>query len=255
MEPDPFREAAQKHLSECGLFVQLLSEIPFKETQDSENDYGQLLVKLAQSMGKPILQWRHPQTKLSRVIDESHRTHLTSETVRAESLEDFKREVCRRAFEKPPAPQEEPMTAFVLVDTIERDKLLADQICDYLISEYGAAVVLLQAPGENDEVAKTDPKSVREGLEENFKKCDALIVVYGQSASSWVVAQYQQWRKCRANIKRPQKAIALFNGPPERKIGEVFLPKEMVKVIDCRKGFDKAKLRQFLEEVRQGTAK
>jgi hypothetical protein len=250
LNPESFREAAEKHLKECGVFIQLLSEIPFKEPPDSPVNYAQLQVELAQSLKKPIpiLQWRHPQTKLSRVTDEPHRALLDSETVRAESLEDFKKEVRRCAFEKP--PPDEPMTTYVLVDTTARDAPLAQQICDALL-RYGVPVVVVKAPDEYDEGAKTDPQLVRKELEDNFKKCGALIVVYGESPSTWVIGQYQQWRKSQASRKRPPNALALFDGPPEMK-GQVALPG--VRVVDCRKAFDEAKLKQFLDEIRREAA-
>jgi len=247
LEPEPFRKAAEEHLSKCGLFVQLLSEIPFNEPPDS-TDYAQLQVKLAQSLGKPILQWRHPQTRLSRVKDESQRLLLDAETVRAESIEDFKQEVGRRAFEKPPVSPPEPIMAYVLVDTAARDAPLASQV-GHVLAKYGAAVVVLEAPEEDAPEAGADPQNVRVELEENFKNCNALIVIYGQSLSSWVMAQYQQWRKSKAIRKRPPNALALFDGPPETK-GQVLLPD--ARVVDCRKGFDELKLKQFLDEVQLG---
>lgn len=246
LEPESFTTAAEKDLRRCGLFAQLLSEIPFREPPDSATEYAQLQVKLAQSLGKPILQWRHPRTMVSRVSDAALRNLLDAETVRSESIEDFKQEVRRRAFEKPPARSEGTMRAYVLVDATTKDAPLAHQISKAL-SDYGAPVVELAAPDTEGAAAATDPQDVRKELEENFRECDALIVVYGQSPSSWVMAQYKQWRKSQAERKRSANSLALVDGPPEKQF-QVHLPG--MQIVDCRKGLDEACLRQFLEQIR-----
>jgi hypothetical protein len=246
LEPESFGLRAKEDLAKCGLFVQLLSEIPFKDSPDSTTDFGQLLVNLARSLDRPIpiLQWRHPQTKLGRVADPLHRALLDSETVRAESIEDFKQEVRRRAFEKP--REEPPPPGVVLVDATAKDAPLAHQIKRALL-DCDAGVVVWEGPGGEGEDPRSDPANMRIGLEDNLKNCDALIVVYGESPTSWVVEQYRQWRKSQARRQRPAHCLALFEGPPQMKPSVSF---PSMCELDCRGGFDQAKLRQFLDAIR-----
>jgi len=248
LEPESFRKAVSEDLAKCGLFVQLLHASPFWGPPD-DTDYAELQLKVAQALGKPIFQWRHPRLNVSTVKEESQRLLLEGENVRAESIEDFKEEIRRRAFQKPPVPVQESLEAFVLVDASAKDALLADEISRAL-AKYGAAVSTLNAPEGGEEGEGADPKDVREELEDNFKNCQVLIVVHGQAPSSWVVGQYQQWQKIKAKRKQPARALVLFDGPPETKKAHVRLPD--ARIVDCRKGFDELKLKQFLDEVRLG---
>lgn len=241
-EPADFKKQVEAGIAQCDLFVQLLSTIPFRD-QEPSTDYAQMQLEAARSAKKTILQWRHPLATPSSAPDPTQSALLDAETVRAESIEDFKQEVRQKAFEKPAPPEPPPpppSMKVVLVDAAVSDKVLAQQIKQALC-EYGAAVVML-APPESD----ADPTMSRLEFEENLKQCDALIVVYGQSPSNWVVQQWKQWQKSQAIRKRPATSLGLYDGPPE-KDGEVGLPGIY---LDCRKGLDRAKLKQFLDEVR-----
>jgi len=234
-----FRQQVKRDIAQCDLFVQLLSTIPFRDQQDSSTDYAQLQLEAARSAGKAILQWRHPQATPSSVADTSQSALLDAETVRAESIEDFKQAVRRKAFEKPAPPPPLSSTKVVLVDAVANDKLLAEQIMEVLC-QYEAAVVLLPPPEST-----ADPEKSRQEFEKNIEQCDALIVVYGQSPSTWVVQQWKQWQKSQASRKRPTSSLGLYDGPPE-KDGEARLPGTY---LDCRKGLDKDKLKQFLDQI------
>ena len=240
LEPGTFSEAAEADLKGCDLFVQLLGMSPFWGPGDSPADYAQLLVKKAESLGKPVLQWRHPQIRLDRVADPTHRKLLDSDTVRAESLEDFKQEIRRRAFEPPPCA-DPTVFAYVLVDTTEEDAPLARQVSDAL-NKYGVSVMEYHFP-------ETEGRSIgqkpRDRLDANLSKCKAFIVVYGESDPDWVWAQYREWRKIRG--VQPSNALALIDGPP-KKATSLLIPG--MHVLDCRNGLDETKLKEFLDQTR-----
>ena len=56
--PGAFQRAATRDLAKCDVFVQLLSGSVGKRTPDVPDGYAHLQLQMAESSGKPILQWR-----------------------------------------------------------------------------------------------------------------------------------------------------------------------------------------------------
>jgi hypothetical protein len=143
LHPDAFRQAVTDGLAEADLFVQLLSALPGKRPPDLPEGYAKCQMQLALSLGKPVLQWRSPALDVAAVQDAAQRMLLDAATVRAEGIEDFKREIRRRLDEpqkKPPGP--EPTGAFVFVDMDSTtDRPLAEQLCD-ILSRHDAGYML-----------------------------------------------------------------------------------------------------------------
>jgi hypothetical protein len=239
LEPGSFREAAERDLSKCELFVQLLSELPGKKPPDLPRGYGWLQLELAKSAQTPVLQWCRPGLDAAAVRDEDHRALLQTGTVQAESLEEFRREIRRRVFEEPAPQPERPLNAFVFVDMETADRPLAEHVCEVLDS-YGADYIL---PVQSD-----DPAKSRQDLQQNLRTCDAVIVVYGSTTATWVRSQLLECRKILATRERPLQALAVFEGPPEHK-DRLDLKLRGMQVLNCRKGLNRDALRDFLDGV------
>jgi len=140
-EPTAFRQAAERDLAQAQLFVQLLSGTAGKKPIDVPQGYPRFQLDLAIAAGKPILQWRSPSLDVAAVEDDEHRALLEAVTVRAESIEDFKRELRRRLFEQPQPQVQKRTNTFVFVDMESSDRPLAEQICD-ILDRQGAEFVL-----------------------------------------------------------------------------------------------------------------
>ena len=235
-DPGAFQRAATRDLANCDVFVQLLSGSVGKRTPDVPDGYAHLQLQMAESSGKPILQWRIEDLDTGRISDPRHRALLERETVLAVGIEEFKRTIKERVLKKrAPAPTK-PIDAFVFVDGGAEDSPLAEQVCEAL-KQYGAGYVLPERRGTAAEM--------RQELERNLEDCDALIVVYGASDRGWVDEQLRQCRKALSRRERPLQAVAVFEGPPETKERlNVNLPKMLT--IDCRRGLDEAALSKFL---------
>jgi hypothetical protein len=235
-DPGAFQRAAVKDLANCDVFVQLLSGSVGKRTPDVPDGYSYLQLKMAESSGKPILQWRTEDLDTGKISDARHRALLERETVLAVGIEEFKRTIKERVLKKKAPAPTKPIDAFVFVDGEAGDSPLAEQVCEAL-KQYGAGYVLPERRGTAAEM--------RQELERNLVDCDALIVVYGSSDRGWVDEQLRQCRKAISKRDRPLQAVAVFEGPPETKERlNVNLPKMMT--IDCRRGLDEVALNTFL---------
>ena len=234
-DPAAFQRAAARDLERSEIFVQLLSARMGKRTPDVPDGYAHLQFHMAESAGKPIIQWRSEELDTTKIGDARHRALLERETVLAVGIEEFKRTI-KESVVKKPAPPAKPIDAFVFVDRDAEDSPLAEQVCDAL-KQYGAGYVLPERRGTASEI--------RRELERNLMECDALIVVYGESDRGWVDEQLRQCRKALSKRDRPLQAVAVFEGPPEPKERlNVNLPKMLT--IDCRRGLDHVALNTFL---------
>jgi hypothetical protein len=246
LEPDTFRRCAERDMRQCTLFIQLLSLVPFRKPVNSANDYSAIQFDLAEKLGKPVLQWRHPELDTQAAADERQKALLEGTEVRAESLEDFKQEVKNRALLKPVIDEGRRLNAFVFVDTDLLDQPLADEVCKSL-NRLGTDYVLPRSlsPKGKD----LDPEVVRKDLEANLRDCDALIILYGNSDADWVREQLRQCHKTLARRERPLNALAVFEGPPAEK-EPLLISLQGMRVVDCRRGFNENELQQFLVTVR-----
>jgi hypothetical protein len=234
-DPEAFQKAAARDLERAEVFVQLLGGSAGKRTADVPDGYAHLQFHMAESAGKPILQWRSEELDTAKIGDARHRALLERETVMAVGIEEFKRTIKESVIKKP-APPAKQIDAFVFVDREAEDSPLAEQVCDAL-KHYGAGYVLPERRGT--------AAQLRKELERNLVECDALIVVYGESDRGWVDEQLRQCRKAISKRERPLQAVAVFEGPPEPKERlNVNLPKMLT--IDCRRGLDHVALNTFL---------
>ena len=235
-DPGSFQRAATRDLANCDVFVQLLSASVGKRTPDVPDGYSYLQLQMAESSGKPILQWRVEDLDTEKISDARHRALLERETVLAVGIEEFKRTIKEQVLKKKAPAPPKSIDAFVFVDREAEDSPLAEKVCEAL-KQYGAGYVLPERRGT--------AAQIRRELERNLVDCDALIVVYGSSDRGWVDEQLRQCRKAISKRDRPLQAVAVFEGPPETKERlNVNLPKMMT--IDCRRGLDEVALNTFL---------
>jgi hypothetical protein len=241
-ESSNFRQAVERDLAKSSLFVQLLSGVPGKKPPDLPQGYVKLQLDLAKEVQKPILQWRSHSLDISTIEDEDHLRLVEGDTVRAEGIEDFKREIKKRLDEKPKPLK--PVSAFVFVNMETSDRPLAEQVCAVL-DHYGIDYIL---PMQSD-----NPSKNREDLEQNLLDCTGIIIIYGSSTIDWVRQTLRESRKILPKRESPLQAFAVFEGPPEQKCPLDFKIDKM-QILDSRSRFDESTLKKFLEVLKKGGA-
>ena len=240
-DPIAFESAAKKDLGRSKVFAQLLSETPGKRSPDLPRGYLGLQQDLAEAAGKPIFQWRSGFDPAG-VEDAEHRARLLRTTVLAEGIEVFKARVVRaaKAEDRPPEP---PPDVFVFVNAEHSDRPLAKELSE----------ALARLGIEHDLPTPADGalELSRKELETYLEFCDTYFVVYGQTRSDWVAKQLLESRRIAAKRETPFQVVGVYDGPPSGK-PEVSLNLRNLKVINCREGFDEAKLRDYFDAMRPG---
>jgi hypothetical protein len=241
MEPAAFRRSATMDIAAADLYVQLLSGVAGKRPPDLAEGYAQCQLQLALAAGKPVLQWRGPTLDPSSVEDQAHRALLESATVRAEGIEEFKATICREAerLRMPPPRSRDAGEAFVFVDMDSSDRALAEELCD-ILDRHGAGYLL--------PIETQDPGAYRQDLEKNLAQCNALIVIYGSTTSTWVRNHLLESRKALANRALPLRALAVFQGPPAPK-DRLPVKFPSMTVLDCQLGLNEAEVVRFLRTL------
>jgi hypothetical protein len=239
-DPKAFQQALDRDLSECKLFVQLLSHVAGKKPPGSSSGYARLQYECARELGKPILQWRSRELNLKRVTDEDHQALLETDTVRACAIEEFKSAVATEALRASTAPQPRNNN-FVFVNTNSEDRQLADELSVYL-SEHGIWSELPLNQG--------DPSEIRRDLEESLYACDGLIIIYGRAPVTWVRAQLRQGHKIFGQREQLPRCLALCKAPPVPK-DEVGSRVPQMITIDCSSGLNEKALQEFIERLRR----
>ena len=144
-DPGAFQKSAARDLGRCDVFVQLLSGSIGKRTPDVPDGYAYLQMRMAESAGKPILQWRSEELDTAKIGDTRHRALLERETVYAVGIEEFKRTIKERVVKKPAPAPAKPIDAFVFVDGDAEDSRLAEQVCEAL-KQVRCRLCLARAP-------------------------------------------------------------------------------------------------------------
>ena len=95
------------------------------------------------------------------------------------------------------------------------------------------------------------PSAIRSDLELKLQQCGAMILVYGRASADWVKEQVRQIRKTVMKRKRAFKAIAIYDGPPEKKVNLDFSALG-IELLNCRDGFEPNKMTWFLASLLEG---
>lgn len=233
-------EAAVLHeLEGCCLFAQVLSRFHGKDLPFTPGKrLPALQHELAVRAKKPVLQWRERGQNIEGVQDPEHRALL--EASQACGIDEFKRTVVERALH-PPAERtgghKHPVRINIFVDADLRDHGLELEV-SHALDELG--VLPFRMP-----VGNLSPTEVRTALKMNVEGCDGLVLVYGETEPYWVQEQLRQVTKVNPELS----TIAVFEGPPAEK-PEIGVESKDLDVLNCRRGLDLEKLRQFVERLR-----
>jgi hypothetical protein len=241
-DPTAYQQALDNDLDHSKLFVQLLSAVPGKKLADLPQGYVGLQLERARSAGKKILQWRSSELNFHELADDQHRQLLESETVLAVGFEEFKAMVVEGSKDgsSDPAPVP-PLNTVVFVNTESTDRVIAASLTTVLEGR-GVGYVLPLERGK--------PADIRRDLKTNLQQCDGLIIIYGNATVAWVHEQIWRCLDVLRRRKRPVRALAIYDGPPEQKEPLGFKLPNM-RVINCRNGLDSNAVDSFLAQLRE----
>ncbi len=230
------QQALAQDLPQCKLFVQLLSPLFGKLRYPRQQYEGARGAKI------PILQWCDPTLKLDTVTDPDQLALLKGDTVLAVHLEEFKREVVKRASAKPAIPIQPSVGPLVLLNANDEDDSLGQAVAE-IIDRSGVGYVMPLRTGE--------PAEIRKDLEQQLLESDGVIIVYGAVTHTWARNQVLHCHKFMSLRQQPLKALAVYEGPPEEKESlRVKLPG--MRILNCRKCPDENLLREFLTTLTGG---
>ncbi|HWE35930.1 MAG TPA: toll/interleukin-1 receptor domain-containing protein [Isosphaeraceae bacterium] len=243
-----YRAAAAADVARCDLFVQILGEFPGKRLPGSEGSLVGLQHECGIQLGKPVLQWRHPDVDLGAVRRKApaYEPLLNGPTVIVEDMQKFKEIihgtlVGLKAPKPTPKKQQLGRDRLVFVNADPADRGLAEALGEELLRrEIGYVLPLLC----------DQPADLRQDLEQNIRECDALMLVFGKSEPLWVRSQLMLARKMAARREDPLSVIGIYEGPPAPKSEDmvgVRLPNIKMVYLDCTDRPDGAQIDRFLE--------
>jgi hypothetical protein len=208
----------------------------------------------ARARGLPVLRWRPRDIDLDRVTSADYRALLTSGSVLAQGLEEFKQEILRScdgqakamapvAVPDPPQSGDAP---YIYVNAEAVDRELGLRVLEALA---GLGVTSVLGP----RIAPHDaPEEIRRAQQDQLEACDGVVLIYGQVSPGWVQSQWAFARRTLAEQRRPLRA-AVLDGPPSEK-PPVDLRGPGILMLDCRAGFDPGVLGDFVRALRPGAA-
>lgn len=236
LDSGTFRESAERDLSRSSLFVQLLGASAGKKPPDLPEGFNQLQFDLAQSATIPVWQWRRPDLPLDDILDPDHLDLVDSPTVRAEGLEDIKKEIVRFVTTPQESEAASPDAIKIFICADPGDRPIAEEL-SIVLGRSGAECSL---PTQS-----SDPGDYRKDLEQNLNSCDGMIIVYGDAPSTWVEHQLRQCRRARL-MRDSRLAWAVYQAHP--------LPKDPLSggfrdlaMFTDTGDYDEAALKEFLK--------
>ena len=236
-EPAALRDALGEDLSECTLFVQLISDLSGRCPKGAEKGYPYLQYEVAHSVGVNILQWYSPELNVDELEDGSQKTLLLKPTVISEPFEHFKARVVAQA-QPEPEPEiaaAEHTESLIFVNYGGEDKNLAQEV-GAVAGDMGLDYTLPVTTGS--------PNEIRQTMENCMRESDAMVLLYGQVPETWVVQQLLQFRKFRNLKGEPRKGLAVYEGPPSHK-ESVGMKLADMHILDCRDGTDREQVQRF----------
>jgi hypothetical protein len=217
-DPDAFRQAVVSNLADADLFVQLLSNVPGRQMDESRT-YAAFQHALAREVGLPVVQWRDPvltEHDLAEIESATHRELLAGSTVQAVQIEEFKQDILhslerlraerekqeRIAQKSQEAAQGKANDKFVFIVADTKDEVVARSLFEY-IGQQGYPCGLPIAL--EDRVTEITPAEIRQDFEENVQSADGTVIVYGQTPVVWYRSQLTAVRKIQAQYQRNGK--------------------------------------------------
>jgi hypothetical protein len=235
-----FEAATDADLRRSELFVQLLGRTPGERPPDVPEGYAWLQLDRAQRAKVPVLQWRSRELDLTEIEWPRQRELLELETVRATSLETFKRAVASALVRPPSQPPSRRTSSrpLVFLNMEPRHREVAAQIRARFRNSAAWVEPLDRGIAEE----------VRVDLEQNLVECDAMVMLYGDNAG-WARAQLRAFLKLAPRRNRPLRAIAVIDLPAREKPELGFDLSEMI-TIDARGGIGSEVLTQLSAALR-----
>jgi hypothetical protein len=262
--PEEFQQAVKENLADIEMFVQLLSPVTGRKVDDSDNapTFVSLQYCLARDAGLPILQWRDVRLKdedLAAIPDPSHRDLLEGPVVLAVQIEEFKQEVVKtlaRLQEKKKKQQElvekkQELLAgkseqFVFVVADPKDGPAARSILDFLGGQgFGCELPLAF---DDPNISSTD---VIADFEDRTRMADGMVIVYGQTQSTWYRRKVDEVRKLRVQYRMPERpaVVGVYMVQPPPKSVNSMLPK--MHVMRGAEDVDRSAFEPFLGRLRE----
>jgi hypothetical protein len=249
-----YLDAVRRDLRDAALFVQLLGRWEGKALEDGGASIVALQAREAlaahRERGLAVLQWREGGLDPLLAKSEAHRVLLQGPFVQASGFEQFRREVLRAlkvevAAAPAPAPAAVPIpnggfSVFVKADDVDTD--LAGAACESL---KGLDVVPVPS-ASNGHIPF--PRALERQLD-TISRCDGVLFVYGESSLGWLTAQVGY--ASRVMGLRPDHVWgAVLDAPAPGRPKVPFVSPHLLN-LDCRNGFDPAKIGQFVQVLRE----
>jgi|GEM_PF-1887407 len=130
--------------------------------------------------------------------------------------------------------------AFVFLNCAPEDLDLVAEIAS-LLNVYGIDYVL---PLHRS--AEVTPSDIRQDIENNILNCDAVLILYQQTAPVWVRAQIAECRRLQRKRDTPLKIIAIFKDPSNPDLGFTL---NNLHIYNCLPEQIKDYLPSFIEEL------
>ncbi len=240
---DAFKAAFGPDLDQAAVFVQLLGAFPGKAPPDMPQGFARFQAEAAAAKNIDVLQWRRPDLQLSAVSNAEYRRLLDGPKVVAEDFISFKARVLRQSAPPPPPPPVDLSTfqdrarKFVFVNAHKNDSRIAIRMAKALSAEKLESRTPLWS-GSSAEL--------RSSLIRDIRKCDALVVIYGDVDPGWVREQCVKYTELK---RSPARIVAVVLTTPEGKeedIG-VFLPE--LEAIQLHGDQDQPVLQRVIEKL------
>ncbi len=247
-EPDIYKEAVEKELETCSIFIQLLSDMPYRIPPDL-TCYSRIQLECAKSAGIEVMQW-HNVKDINTIEDEYHRNMLKHAQFSANkdesNLEEFKRQIVMkgREIEKLASKSTSNMIVFLNVHNNNKDHSWAKKINEFVQVNYND--IDCDMPIENGEESV-----IFEDFQESLLYCNGVIVVYGQIDEIHVKWVRKQLRECRKVMYEREYSLktAIYECPPQQK-PSLNIGFRSLHIIDGRTRFNEKEIQYFLDDLR-----
>jgi hypothetical protein len=257
-----FLAALRSDLKSAAMFVQLLGAHQGKRAPGSERSFVAMQAQEAMRCGPPVMQWRPPELRLERIADPSYRELLAGRHVSCLGFEAFRQAVLQAVEGLVPERQEtarvrqvtpaiasidgqvfaEGLSLYLQATPEDRDT--ADQIADQLATA-GASVQLSPDPAPGQPFLQS-----LMAQEDALRLCHGVLLIYGRSPVNAISTAFQYALRV-FGVKRPGIWSAVLDLPPLEK-PRVPIRSPNLMTIECRQGFDSAKLGIFFDALRAG---
>jgi predicted MPP superfamily phosphohydrolase len=219
------QESLDQDLTQCNLFVQLLSE---KADRGYPLFQFERACERAKTANLPILQWHDNALDLNKVSDQDHKDLLSQSTVIASTLVEFKEYIINQLKPKDSKTtrNNDQSDFLVYINAAQEDMSLASEIQEIFKKQGIGSTLPLK---DSDHIPVAD---IQKYVEQNLQWCDAVIVLYDKASIVWVNEQLRYCRHMQGRREQPFKVFALCDKPsPEKPRFPMSLPN--LHILEC----------------------